>query len=143
MVAVYGTHCAIPLRNSNSTVHCLKSEIVFHCIFVKYNRNCVKQDSSVSIVSGYELDDQVRYPAEAKDYSLYLCVQNSSGAHPASCPMGNMGPFLWGKARPERDADHSPPSCAEVMNEYELHLLSPCASIGVLYDCFTFLCSKL
>jgi hypothetical protein len=27
--------------------------------------------------------------------------------------------------RPGRDADHSPPSCAEVKYEYELYLLSP------------------
>jgi hypothetical protein len=30
-----------------------------------------------------------------------------------------------GKARPGRDADHSPPSSAEVKEEQELHLLSP------------------
>jgi hypothetical protein len=29
------------------------------------------------------------------------------------------------KARPGRDADHSSPSSAEVMKEYELYLLSP------------------
>jgi hypothetical protein len=34
---------------------------------------------------------------------------------------------------------HSPPSTAEVANEYELYIFSPCASIGVLWDCFTFL----
>jgi hypothetical protein len=27
------------------------------------------------------------------------------------------GPFPGGKARPRRDADHSPPSSAEVVNE--------------------------
>jgi hypothetical protein len=40
-----------------------------------------------------------------------------SGAHPASCPMGTGGSFPGGKARPGRDADHSPPSSAEVENE--------------------------
>jgi hypothetical protein len=40
-----------------------------------------------------------------------------SGAHPASCTMGTGGPFSGRKARPGRDADHSPPSCAEVVNE--------------------------
>jgi hypothetical protein len=39
--------------------------------------------------------------------------------------MGTGGPFPGGKARPRRDADHSPPSSAEVVNEYELYLLSP------------------
>jgi hypothetical protein len=35
------------------------------------------------------------------------------------------GPFPGGKARPGRDANHSPPSSAEVENEQELYLLSP------------------
>jgi hypothetical protein len=73
--------------------------------------------SSGSIVSDYGLDDRaigVRSPAGAKDFS---CVQTGSGAHPASSPMGTGGPFPGGKARPGRDADHSPPSSAEVVNE--------------------------
>jgi hypothetical protein len=39
--------------------------------------------------------------------------------------MGTGGPFPGGGARPGRDADHSPPSGAEVVNEWELYLLSP------------------
>jgi hypothetical protein len=56
-------------------------------------------------------------PGGAKDFSSSLFVQTGSGAHPASCPMGTGGPFPGAKARPGRDADHSPPSSAEV--EYE------------------------
>jgi hypothetical protein len=70
--------------------------------------------NSASIVSGYGLDDrkiEVRSPAEAKDFSSNLCVQTGSGAHPASCLMGTGDPF------PGRDADHSTPSSAEVVNE--------------------------
>jgi hypothetical protein len=48
-------------------------------------------------------------------YRLY--VQTGSGAHPASCTMDTGGPFPGGKARPGCDADHSPPSSAEVKNE--------------------------
>jgi hypothetical protein len=62
----------------------------------------------------------------------YVCYTNSriyyvhiNDAHPASCTMGTGGPFPGGKARPGRDADHSPPSSAEVGNEYELYFLSP------------------
>jgi hypothetical protein len=40
-----------------------------------------------------------------------------SGDHSASCPMGTGGPFPGGKARSGRDADHSPPSSAEVKYE--------------------------
>jgi hypothetical protein len=39
--------------------------------------------------------------------------------------MGTGGSFHGGKVRPGRDADHSPPSSAEVKNEQELYLLSP------------------
>jgi hypothetical protein len=71
-------------------------------------------------VSGYGLDDRpikVRSPAGAKDFSSNLCVQTGSGANPASCTMSTGGPFPGGKARPGRDADHSPLSSAEVVNE--------------------------
>jgi hypothetical protein len=60
---------------------------------------------------------EVRSPEEAKDFSSNLCVQTGSGAHPASCTMSTEGPFSGAKARPGRDADHSPPSNAEVENE--------------------------
>jgi hypothetical protein len=52
-----------------------------------------------------------------KDFSSNLCVQTNSGAHPASCSVGTGGPFPGAKARPGRDADHSPPSSAEFENE--------------------------
>jgi hypothetical protein len=71
-------------------------------------------------VSDYRLDErviEVRSPAEAKDFSSNLCVQTGSEAHPASCTMGTGGPFPGSKARPGRDADHSPSSSAEVENE--------------------------
>jgi hypothetical protein len=71
-------------------------------------------------VSDYGLDDRaigVRSSAVAKDFSSILCVQTGSGAHPASSPMGTRGPFPGSKAWPGRDADHSPPSSAEVVKE--------------------------
>jgi hypothetical protein len=71
-------------------------------------------------VSDYGLDDRairVRSSAGAKDFSSGFCVQTGSEAHPASCKMGTGGPFPGGKERPGRDADHSPPSSAEIENE--------------------------
>jgi hypothetical protein len=71
-------------------------------------------------VSGNGLDDraiEVRSPAGAKDFSPSLCVQTGSETHSASCTMGTGGPFPGGKERPGCDADHSPPSSAEVVNE--------------------------
>jgi hypothetical protein len=44
-------------------------------------------------------------------------VYTGSEAHPASCPMGTGDPLTEVKARPGREADHSHPSSAEVMNE--------------------------
>jgi hypothetical protein len=79
-----------------------------------------KPGSSVSMMSCYGLDDQaieVRSPTGAKDFSSSLCVQTGSGAHPASCTMDTGGPFPGSKARSGRDADDSPPSSAEVVNE--------------------------
>jgi hypothetical protein len=76
--------------------------------------------SSVSIVSGYGLDDRaigVRSPAETKDFSSSLCVQTSSEAHPASCTMGTGGPFPGSKSWPGRDTNHSFSFSAEVVNE--------------------------
>jgi hypothetical protein len=59
---------------------------------------------------------EVRSPAEAKDFSSSLCVQSGSGP-PSLLHNGYRGPFPEAKARPGRDADHSPPSSAEVENE--------------------------
>jgi hypothetical protein len=79
----------------------------------------------------------VRSPTEAEDFSSSLCIQNGSGAHPASCTMGTGGSFPRGKVQPGHDADHSPPSSAEVKNEQELYLLSsqapPWRVAGSLY----------
>jgi len=50
---------------------------------------------------GYELDDRgsrFRFPAEAENFSLHHRVQNGSGAHPASYPMGTGGSFPGIKA---------------------------------------------
>jgi hypothetical protein len=85
--------------------------ILYPCIFFG------SRVSSVSIVSDYGLDNRaigVRSPAGAKDFSSN---QTGSVAHPASCTMGTGGPLPGGKARPGRDADHSLPSIAEVVNE--------------------------
>jgi hypothetical protein len=80
----------------------------------------VEPGSSVSIVSGYGLDDrafEVWSPAGAKWFFLYGLVQAGSGVRPDSCAMGTGGPFPGAKSRPGRDADHSPPFSAEVENE--------------------------
>jgi hypothetical protein len=64
-------------------------------------RVCIS--SSVSIVSGYGLDDrtiEVRSPAGAKNF-----------------PVASVSRPALGPTQPGRDADHSPLSSAEVQNE--------------------------
>jgi hypothetical protein len=59
------------------------------------------RDSSIGIALGYGLDDwgsKVRFSAGAGNFSLHHRVQNFSGAHPASYPMGTRGSFPGGKA---------------------------------------------
>jgi hypothetical protein len=59
------------------------------------------RDSSVCIALGYGLDDRgsrVRFPVGTGNFSLHHSVQNGSGAHPASYPMGTRGSFPGGKA---------------------------------------------
>jgi hypothetical protein len=103
---------------------CQGTDMSSYCLsflyLVKLHERGQSRGSSGSIVSDYGLDDRaigVRSPAGTKDFSSSLCVQTGSGAHPASCTTGIGGPFPGGKARSGRDADHSPPSCAEVVNE--------------------------
>jgi hypothetical protein len=58
-------------------------------------------DSSVGIALGYGLDDRgsrVRFPAGAGNFSLHNRVQNGSGAHSVSYPMGTRGSFPGVKA---------------------------------------------
>jgi hypothetical protein len=56
--------------------------------------------SSVGTALEYGLGDwgsRVQFPAGAGNFSLHPRVQNGSGAHPASYPMGTRGSFLEGK----------------------------------------------
>jgi hypothetical protein len=62
--------------------------------------------SSVSTVSGYELDDQaieVRSPAEAKGFFLYSLYPDRLWGPPSLLPNGYRGSFRGGKARQGRD----------------------------------------
>jgi hypothetical protein len=67
-------------------------------------RTFKSRDSSVGIVMGFGLDDRgsrVRFPAAVGNFSLHRRVQNGSGAHPASYPMGSRCCFPGGKATGE------------------------------------------
>jgi hypothetical protein len=75
-----------------------------------FRRQGKNRDSSVGRALGYRLDDRgsrVQLPAGAGNFSLHHRVQNGSGVHPASFPMGTRGSFP-GVKRAGREADHSP-----------------------------------
>jgi hypothetical protein len=118
----YGTYRA------RKSCHCVFLDTVPCRLYLKstYKNNlwydvdfAVSRGSSVTIVSGYGLDDRaigVRSPAGAKDFSSSLCVQNGSETHPASCTMGTGGPFP-GQSTAGAWRWPLPPSSAEVKNE--------------------------
>jgi hypothetical protein len=66
-------------------------------------------------VTGYGLEGLGSIPGRARDLFIIRSIQAGSGAHPAAYPMGTWGPFP-GVKRPERKADHSSPSSADVKN---------------------------
>jgi hypothetical protein len=86
--------------------------------FTQFLKSFGARDSSVGIATGWTTG--VRFPAGARDFNLLCNVQTGSGAHPASYP-GALSP---GVERPGRQADHSPPSSAEVENGGAVPLLS-------------------
>jgi hypothetical protein len=67
-------------------------------IYILVNKS---RDSLAGIALGYGLDDRgsrVRFPAGTGNFSFHHRVQNGSGAHPVSYPMGTRGSFSGGKA---------------------------------------------
>jgi hypothetical protein len=61
--------------------------------------NSSKMDFNIFLPYGLDdLGSGVRFPAGAGNFSLHHRVQNGSGAHPASYPMGTRGSFPGGKA---------------------------------------------
>jgi hypothetical protein len=87
---------------SLSDVTVYKKKLFGSCtIYNVYNICNRSHDSSVGIALGYELGDQdsrIRFPAVAGNFSLCHCVQNGSGTHSVSYPMGTRGCSPGGKA---------------------------------------------
>jgi hypothetical protein len=74
------------------------------------------RDGSVSIATGYGLDDRGGQEFKfwyAQEFSLLHIVQTGSEVHPTSYKMGT-GVSFPGIKRQGREADHSPPTSAEV-----------------------------
>jgi hypothetical protein len=67
----------------------------------------LSRDSSVSIETGYELEAGVRFPVREKNFSILNSVQTDPGCRLPSYPSPRV-------KRPGCEADHLPPSSAEV-----------------------------
>jgi hypothetical protein len=88
-------------HSSRQSVTCsvLFNDDVSDAYYIPSNE-MMSRDSSVGIALGYGLDhrdSRVRFPAGAGNFSLHHSVQNGSGAHPASYPMGTWGSFPEGR----------------------------------------------
>jgi hypothetical protein len=75
----------------------------------------MNRDSSIGVAIGYELDVRILIPEKAGECVLLHSVQTSSEARPNSYGWVPK-PLSSGAKRPGREADHSPPSIAEVKN---------------------------
>jgi hypothetical protein len=80
----------------------------FVVILLVYNMSRVAQ--TVQCLATSWTTEQSRFDPRQwrEDFYFSLYVQNGSGSLPASYTMGTGGPFFGAKARPGRDADHSP-----------------------------------
>jgi hypothetical protein len=84
----------------SNTVHVLW-KVSYPSLILKDTSQVKIRDSSVGIALGYGLDNRgsrVQFPVGAGNSSLQHRVQNGSGAHTASYPMGTSGSFSGGKA---------------------------------------------
>jgi hypothetical protein len=86
-------------------------EIKELCMHYKYQRS---RHSSVSVVSGYRLDDQ---PGRSKGFFLWPLCPDWLWGPPSLLCNGYWGSFPQDKTRPGCDTDHSTPSSVEVKRE--------------------------
>jgi hypothetical protein len=109
-------------------------EDTYICIFFAWGEGGQSRDSSVSIALGYRLDDwgsRVRFPAGA---GIFLFTTASRMALGSTQP-----PIQWVPGalslevkRPGHEADHSPPSSAEVKNAWSYISTPPIHLHGVV-----------
>ena len=98
---------------------------IFPDFFFYFSQACIKIVSHIRPPLLTALSSRIEWPGTylttVRDRipvgtRFFVPVQTGPVAHPASCTMGT-GSFPWGKVRPGRAADHSPPSSAAVMEE--------------------------
>jgi len=101
--------------------YCIHLFAVFSYYFVVYMISFRGPGSSVGIATDYGLDGPGSNPGGTRF--------SAPETQPASCKMGT-GSFPGGKVRPERAAEHSPPSSAAVMEEYSYTSTHPLGQTG-------------
>jgi len=74
----------------------------------------------------------VQIPAGAGNFSLQHCVKTGSRAHPVSYPVATRSSFLKVKWS-GHEADHSPPSSADIKECMDLSLHSPICLHGAVF----------
>jgi hypothetical protein len=87
----------VPTARTKCPSNTQEALTVIVCVNATFRRS---RDSSVGMALDYGLDyrgSRVRFPAEDCNFSLHHRVQHSSGAHPASYPMGTRDSFPGSK----------------------------------------------
>jgi hypothetical protein len=79
------------------------------------NKLVTRRDSSIGIATGYELGDRGSIPGRGKRLSIPERSDRLWGP-PSLLSNGYQKFFPWGVKRQRREADHSPPSGAEIKN---------------------------
>jgi hypothetical protein len=92
---------------------CCFSTSVYCCKRIFLYDSVRKLLDTPSYFMNYERGPRIRFPAGAENFSLHHRVQNGPEVHSTSYPMGTRALSLRVK-RLGREADHSPPSSAEV-----------------------------
>jgi hypothetical protein len=103
-----------PTRNlfEYLSVHILFRVLCF-IIFLRRNLHGKCRDSAVGIATGWTTEGSEFESRWGQEFLLFGVVPTGSGVHPTSYPMGTGGSSSRIK-RPGREADHSPPTSAEV-----------------------------
>ena len=112
-------HQTLQCHISESSVLFLFAIAALLCEYFKWSYNIFSgRDSVVDVAAHCGLGDGIPFRAR-----FSLPIQTSHQVHPDSCTVGT-GSFP-GIKRPDRGADHPPPSSTEVTNGLELNLRLP------------------